>query len=92
MAELNFKKGEWTLMGKSNAIVQCGNYIVADCTADLGALSKDCVQANAYLISAAPDMYEALKQYQYYNHIHNDMEAILSDLAIKALKKAEGKE
>ena len=39
---------------------------------------------------AAPMMYEALKEYQYYNRCHNDSEAKLFDLAMKALAKADG--
>jgi hypothetical protein len=46
---------------------------------------------DAEMIAAAPDMYEALKEYQYYNRCHNDEEAKLFDLAMKALAKAEGK-
>ena len=48
-------------------------------------------KANAHLIAAAPQMYEALLAYQQANRLHNDAEAALYDQAEKALNAADGK-
>lgn len=47
------------------------------------------VTANARLAASAPDLLEALKQYQEANRIHNDSEADLYERARAAIEKAE---
>jgi hypothetical protein len=91
---MEYTKGEWERITGGNWIGVRNPEnaeIIAQCWQDGYITSKIEAKANAHLIAAAPDMYLALKEYQYYNRCHNDAEAKLFDIAMKALAKAEGK-
>ena len=85
---MNYTKGEWEV-GKHGLTypISCGKYSVAT-----GIYNKD----NANLISAAPGMYEALKDIlEQANKTHLPLGADLSDsikvFGKQAIAKAEGK-
>jgi len=83
---MNYTKGEWryTIIGLESKVVDERLGIIAH-VSERNSLAE--IEANAYLISAAPDMYEALKEA--FEKSHNpEVEIIL----MKALAKAEGKE
>jgi len=86
MAE--FTKGEWTATSSDGQVgvinKQC-LYRIADCRKS--GLSDEENSANAHLIAAAPEMYEALK---YARRFLNPKDQDV-DFIDKALNKAEGK-
>ena len=61
---MEFTKGEWGINDYDNNILEIssGNKSIADCWGKHLDISKEEQLANAHLISAAPDMYEALKE------------------------------
>jgi hypothetical protein len=84
---MNYTKGEWKKQNVSGDDV----HIVSDAFVGIIAkVNQDCysVNENAHLISAAPEMYEALKKIIDNTYIEY---ADLKELAEKALNKAEGK-
>jgi len=86
---MKFTKGEWTV--EDGTQVVCGNRLVANTggyTTNYS-LERETNEANAQLIAAAPELYEALKHY-----VELDKDGIFKDmylLATTALAKAEGK-
>ena len=94
---MNYTKGEW----KANLFgVSVNGYVVADCypKGRNPTLEMVEVEANANLIAAAPDMYEALERLvldvtDVHSPIKNNPTYARSIyLAQQALAKAEGKE
>ena len=91
---MNYSKGEW----KVNCGIRANGELIATTEALKRNLTKDGYNAteeiaNAHLISAAPDMYEALKDLQ--KAIENGKERIGAGRWFNldnALAKAEGKE
>ena len=83
-----YTEGDWT---GTLWQVESGNRIVADCvleTARQPGMTRNEKIANIKLISAAPNLAEALKAYQTANRLHNDSEAELYQQGEMALKKA----
>lgn len=93
---MNYTKGEWKVKPpdyeNERGIViynDIDNGIVAR-VATLGG-TKNEVETNAHLISAAPDMYEALKETRITLNILQPRGSALLREIDKALNKAEGK-
>lgn len=90
---MNYTKGEWTARKES----KYGNWIIS--SGDGSGISSVSGEANAHLISAAPDMYEALKHTEivlYNLKVSNlgeltQQQSLLELETKKALAKAEGK-
>ena len=83
---MNYTKGEWKA-NRHGVFVECRNLIIANI---VNRETNDETIGNARLISAAPDMYEALKQYErigIFKEYPNYLEGLRNILA-----KAEGKE
>ena len=61
---MEYTKGEWKqqVASNDNRIVMCGIYNIAQVN---GRAHKEETEANARLISAAPNLYEALKELAY---------------------------
>lgn len=92
---MNYTKGEWKV--EDETVIVCGMRLIASTTAggfNYSAYRKE-NEANAHLISAAPDMYEALKALDEYgnaSHPYNlKLKKVAFELLDKALAKAEGK-
>src|SRR3990167_4516342 len=103
---MNYTKGEWKVQGrflKLSAFIGTEYSIYSDDNYELARvfLHNGEQKFNAHLISAAPDMYEALKiaEVRIHNEIRHHPEAgdyrkILQDelrQVMKALAKAEGR-
>ena len=98
---MNYTKGEWSI-SYGGEVEGRERYAVTTNTTEICQLraKKDPkeIEANAYLISAAPDMYEALKtvREQVANFLYPKVKLLSSKELIvlmdKALAKAEGKE
>ncbi len=96
---MEYTKGEWKVIKthgdapwqEGRAIV-CDKKLIADLSIYGGGLIETVVNANAYLIAAAPDMYKALKQAERTFEAFRIREVDPRMLMItKALAKAEGK-
>ena len=96
-----FTKGPWSVgrSVKTMVFADDGLDLVADCTA--GEFARDVEIANAALIAAAPELYEALDMLMLYftsaNDVPVDRATIRGDdecvrRAFDALKKARGEE
>jgi len=88
---MNYTKGKWERHSAPNGYhIWCGNKHIAD----VGDKEDKEQSGNAYLISAAPDMYEALKAtIARRMECHETESAYIPpeiELAYKALAKAEG--
>jgi hypothetical protein len=108
MAELNYTKGEWEVMKwlgerRGYNVLSQTNGLIASIPMNVG-LEHTMVeaQANAQLISASPNMYEALKKIQEWLmfdkeitgkdvELYNAQFIKANNLTIKVLAKAEGK-
>ena len=85
---MDYTKGEWEIEKKEHGFLGVT-------TTETGICSQIATEANAHLIAAAPDMYEALRELAK----AYDVELPLTDCdhprywvkAIQALAKAEGK-
>lgn len=101
---MNYTKGEWKVEQGNGLELQEGlthlfqiragetKEIIADIITD-GNWQETDDNANANLISAAPDMYEALKDLLSWANIKDGSASVqLRDKCIKALSKAEGKQ
>lgn len=94
---MEYTKGEWKII--SGFKIRCGEEqcFVADCwTGDLYFPRPRFIEAeaNAHLISAAPELYEALKEFmEVLEKVGSEYPAIriAYNLAKPALAKAEGK-
>lgn len=100
MAE--FTKGKWA---RDNArkyynadVIRMNGIVIAEVNHDM-TLKDDEVNANANLLAAAPDMYEALKDLQMQVRAHFKLDVkkhyslmVADVIANKALAKAEGKD
>jgi hypothetical protein len=98
MAGLNYTKGNWRVINEGFGIdIGVGtNYddYVAHIFYTSGAINpekKDRDKANANLISASPDMYEALKKIADVAIKHWKSDDPLLEPMLKAINKAEGK-
>lgn len=98
---MNYTKGKWYIWHTNNAgdIIQTTNRQIATIVGAYGwdeKSVKECT-ANANLISASPDMYEALKEAKkvmdsFYNAMPVDTVKLHAQIATeKALAKAEGR-
>lgn len=94
-----FTKGEWKVLGVGKHIWIEPNHGDAEHIIAMVWKSewepiykKDEARANAKLIAAAPDMYEALKEARDYLRFNKGNASPIYDKADKALSKAEGKE
>lgn len=89
--------GPWALRDTHIGILckdvesQCFGMLMAD-IAHVDPFDLPEWKANARLISAAPELLEALKKYQAFNRLKNDRDVELFDLGERALKKATGGE
>lgn len=93
---MEYTQGEWkTVKDKENRIhIMAFHNGLEQNIAILSVRSVDQVEANAYLISAAPAMYEALKKLTE-TELNADVLRILSpwfDKVERIIAKAEGKE
>ena len=93
---MNYTKGEWKVI--SGFKIRCGieQMFVADCWTSELQLPRPRLheaEANAYLIAAAPELYEALKKLVGFDEIGGNGKDhyILIKKAKQALAKAEGK-
>jgi len=102
---MNYTKGEWKLQKSPNGYILYSDY-KSESSEDLALVydvadnkGREMLEANAHLISAAPDMYEALQSWEELWGMRPldsgaDMQMILRKCWIKtyrALAKAEGK-
>jgi hypothetical protein len=92
MSESKFTKGPWevnTLAGRPNSEVFSGDdVLICDCRATNVVMEPEEIEANAHLIAAAPDMYEALKRV-----MENKWEPDKYLLnVLQAIDKAEGRQ
>jgi hypothetical protein len=93
---MNYTKGEW-IKGSKGSIDDKGGFPIAIVYPDTRLSSKDSIakrEANAHLIAAAPDMYEALQEALGIFPGDWINQPYLVDIHIKiqqALAKAEGK-
>jgi hypothetical protein len=92
-----FTKGEWKVVeetpNRNRIYIEDGKrrysvYALYGHFVNTDEVTVEEAQANARLIAAAPDLYEALKAYQTANLVHNDAEQILYYLGDFALRKA----
>ena len=97
MANSEYTKGEWELEqhGDNAMLVVCGDKTIA--RTSNGSTIDDLVEiiANANLIAAAPDLYEALKELnklQKQGNIKIHGNSKVRDVIRQALSKAEGKD
>lgn len=92
---MNYTKGEWKIGYRgwsATPVVFVDSevpIVIADCGQD-GRIADDTRKSNAQLITATPDLYEALKVCRDYIE-HNYANSEIEDAANKALAKAEGK-
>jgi len=94
---MNYTKGEWKAYGSTVHLVDSTTSTNIICCDQLGFMAEGEAHANAYLISAAPEMYEALKGLC---HAYNvDEYSIIPSQdpeywrrVFRALAKAEGRE
>ena len=94
MADLNYTKGEWRIEHYPDSQIKIHSGFESICGLTYDGKVADEVEANAHLIAAAPDMYEALERlvdYLNYLGVPEDCEDQYEE-ANKALAKAEGKE
>jgi len=86
---MNYTKGEWTarkVPRDSNKLnIMCNETFIATPYIAYGQM-----EANAHLIAAAPEMYEALKAVTNTGAWQRMPEYVIKDI-VKALAKAEGK-
>ena len=81
---MEYTKGEWKLHPKHAWVMDDNGSVIANCTGHKNP------EANANLVAAAPDLYEALKaMYEMCNIMPDDTDYRVA--ARKALAKAEGK-
>ena len=100
---MNYTKGQWEVQHSFN--VFCGRRVIASCGGYADNWKVDEVHneniANAKLIAAAPDMYEALEKIQEWLlfdkeltgkevEFYNEQFTKANNLTIKALSKAKG--
>jgi len=64
MADLNYTKGEWRIEHYPDSQIKIHSGFESICGLTYDGKVADEVEANAHLIAAAPDMYEALKDVQ----------------------------
>jgi len=95
-------KGEWKVYESPFApavIIDRPRRLIATCHLEVGSEGMAEATANAHLIAAAPDMYEALKQIQKWllvdgeldrKDLYNQQFIKANDLTAKAIAKAEG--
>ena len=92
---MNYTKGEWSI-SYGGEVEGRERYAVTTNTTEICQLraKKDPkeIEANARLISAAPEMYEALQQSLIALNDHPDLHYGVKQIIQKALAKAEGKE
>lgn len=88
----DFTKGEWNIYPTNHTGVDL-KIAIHILDQGIAYLSKDLVNylANAHLIAAAPDMYEALKALVEYHQKYGGVVPNLTN-ANRALAKAEGRE
>ena len=90
--ETNFSKGDWVVIQTER--VECNNEIVAlvyDGTAAPTACENiDFVIANANLISAAPDMFNALRDLYDDREVWSDLFESQQEFICRVLNKATG--
>lgn len=85
--------GEWKVWGGGiNVRTKKGHIFIAACGSNDSQRSIEEYQANARLISAAPDLLEACKKaYQYIGNIADGKATIIFTKLQQAIAKAEGK-
>ena len=61
MSESKFTKGEWTV--EDGRVVACGDFRIAYSYSGSNIPYTEPAKANAHLIAAAPEMYEAMQEF-----------------------------
>ncbi len=89
---MNYTKGKWYIALNGKILIKTEQGFTEICQMPFGSAREADempeAQANAYLIAATPDMYEALKQIA---SCKSNVPGDVIDIAQKALAKAEGK-
>ena len=100
--EAKFTKGPWSVMqwGEHEGMLQPGHTginFVRGCGVDVCYMAthlvngEDCTAADARLIAAAPELYEALMAYRGVKKCGHEFTCVCADdMAAAALKKARG--
>lgn len=95
-----FIKGEWETFATENfggafvSYIICGGKCIAQTTLVINEATEEENTANAHLIAAAPDMYEALKgvkEWFLFTGVHAPLHGATEGNIDKALAKVEGK-